>query len=169
MVVLPSECDLLEKRLMELSAQLDNVDLAQNELFLLERSHLRVELVRQYLDISNRLRDLKAAMPEIPPGPKKPKRESRGDVMIAGPTRLKLEQAIERALDECDRPLRADQIAHIIAANSWIKEPSRNGYVATISGAIQRHRDKLGIICIGDDRRCRKYWLSRRGAPPECD
>jgi hypothetical protein len=97
----------------------------------------------------------------------RPRRESRGDVMIGVRTRLKLEEAIERALEESDRPLRADEIAHIVAQNAWIKEPTRNNYVDAIRGALQRHREKLGIVCIEGDRRYKKYWLRRRGEPPQ--
>jgi hypothetical protein len=167
MVVLPNEAELLEKRLMELCAQLDNVDIAQSASPILERSQLRLRLCQEYIELSNRLRDLKAAMPEIPPEPEKVRRESRGDVMIWGRTRLKLEEAIERALEQSDWPLRADEIAQIVSYNGWIREPSRNNYVEAVRGALQRHREKLGIVCVGDDRRNRKYWLSRRGAPPE--
>jgi hypothetical protein len=171
MVVLPDKCELLEKRLLELSAQLDNIDIAQSKSRVLERSQLRVQLCQEYIEISNRLRDLKAAIPdpaipEAAPDHKKT-RPSRGDVMVCGRTRLKLEEAIERTLSECAEPLRADEIAHIISHHEWVKEPSRSSYVDAVRGALQRHRDKLGIITVGLDRRCRRYWLIRRGPPQQ--
>jgi hypothetical protein len=109
--------------------------------------------------LPSRLRDPDATMPHTA--------RSRGDVMIWGRTRMKLEEAIERALDESDRPLRADEIAQVIAHNEWIKEPCRNNYVEAIRGALQRHGNKLGLVSVGNDRRCRRYWLNRRGAPPD--
>jgi hypothetical protein len=166
MVVLPNEAELLEKRLMELCAQMDNLDLAQGEMSLPERVTLRVELCREYTALLDQVRALKAGRPETLHKSKTPS-SSQAEVSIRGRARLRLIEAVERALEQCDRPLRADEIAHFISENTWIRQPSRGGYVESVRGAIKRHRDKLGIVCVGDGGPPRRYWLSRRGPPPD--
>jgi CRP-like cAMP-binding protein len=62
MVILPNERELLEKRLMELDAQLKNIDGPDSDSPVLERANLRITLSREYIELANRLQDLKASL-----------------------------------------------------------------------------------------------------------
>ena len=159
MVVLPNERELLERRLLELDAQLDNIDVLQNYSPLLERAQQRITLCREYIAITNRLSDLRASEPEIP-------LRKNPDFMIRGRTRLKWDEAIEQALLECSRPLDMEEIAQVIAHNGWMRE-SNPVNESTVRSALDRYRAKLGVIKIKESSRCTKYWLTRRGPPPE--
>jgi hypothetical protein len=88
------------------------------------------------------------------------------DVLIMGVRKLKLLNAIERALEEADHPLDADDIAYIIADNRWAR-PFRRNPRETIQDALTRHfssGNQLDIEVIEDGKTCR-YWLRRKGTP----
>ena len=158
MVVIPNELELLEKRLLELDAQLDNIDVAQNCSPVLERAHLRIRLCQEYVDLSRRLQDLKAVIPDIAAI----KREQRNaDFNIRGRQQLDWGEALQLALAESSGPLTIEDIARAITHGAWMRETAAINE-STIRSAIDRYRDRLGIIKIkGSDRRNR-YWLAAR-------
>lgn len=153
-----TEKELLQKRIAELQAQISNLEFA--EYTILERGKLRARLCSEYSELQQKLADLSA--PIAPVVQKRP----RPDVLIMGTRYLKVLDAIERALNEAERPLDAEDLAYIILNNNWVRRLRENSRVA-VQNAIARslrRGNKLGICVIGQGKNCR-YWLSRKGVP----
>lgn len=155
--------ELLEKRILELQAQISNLEFS--EYSILERGRLRARLCNEYIELQQKLADLSA--PIAPAVPVVRKRQFRNeDVLVMGTRHLKLLDAIERALNEAVGPLNADDIAYIILNNSWLRRLRQNSRAA-VQDAIARSIDrgnKLGICVIGEGKK-RRYWLKRKVVP----
>ncbi len=152
--------ELLEQRITEVQAQISNLEFTAHTI--LDRGKLRARLCGEYIELQQQLADLGAPMaPEIPT----PKRANE-DVLIMGTRRLKLLDAIERALKEANTPLDADDIAYIIVNNDWVRKLRHDSHAA-VYDAIQRCLDrgnKLGICVLGEGKN-RRYRLASKSLP----
>lgn len=91
------------------------------------------------------------------------------DLHIVGRNWLTIREAVERALNESDRPLDASELQRRITRSGWMKEISLTS-TDLVVGTIRRiivQGNAPGIVSMGETKCHRKYWLSRKGMPPD--
>ena len=157
-----NERELLEKRLMELDAQLDSIDAAQSEPPSPERLQLRRQLCEEHVQLDKRLQELIATTPSVPEV--KQAHSQRRDLNLRRRQLLTWEEALQRALSESSRPLTVEEIAHVIKQGAWMRDSAPIDEF-TVRSAIDRLRTRLGIVKIPCEHRRNLYWLAGRCSP----
>jgi hypothetical protein len=82
------------------------------------------------------------------------------------PKTLKWLDAIEKVLEESDRPLHSNEIARIAIDKGWAASDAM-APDHTVQAAVYRHikdgANQRGFVMVGDGRVDRCYWLKSKG------
>ena len=80
---------------------------------------------------------------------------------------MKWVEAIQKVLEESNRPLHSYEIAHIAMQKGWAKSTAMLPD-HTVQAAVHKHiagGNGCGFVMIGEGRVSRTYWLLRKGRP----
>ena len=80
--------------------------------------------------------------------------------------KMKWLDAIERVLEESDRPLHSTEIARRAIANDWVETDAQfpeHTVQAAVWRQIKKGDNPRGFVMVGLGRRGSFYWLKRKG------